>query len=147
MLHKKVNGYTLLEILLSVAVISIIAGLSLPVFQSFQNRNDLSVASEVMVNTVRRAEIFSRAGKEDSQWGVRVEGENIVLFKGNDFSGRNQAFDEDFSISSTLNVSGQTEFIFNKFSGEPQSPGSIVFMGLNGRSETVSINEKGVVNY
>ena len=42
--YKRKGGYTLLEVLLSVAIISAIAGFSIPVLQSFQNRNDLDVA-------------------------------------------------------------------------------------------------------
>ncbi|KKT34575.1 MAG: hypothetical protein UW24_C0026G0001, partial [Parcubacteria group bacterium GW2011_GWA2_44_12] len=34
-------GFTLIEVLLSITAIAIIAGISIPVYQSFQNRNDL----------------------------------------------------------------------------------------------------------
>lgn len=147
MISKRNKGYTLLEVLLSVAIISIIAGLSVPVFQSFQNKNDLSVATENLSNALQRAQIFSAGIKNDDYWGVKVENSQIILFEGNNFANRDQNFDEVFKISSMISFSGDTELIFDKLTGEPASEAVFILNGLNGDSATVSVNKKGAINY
>jgi prepilin-type N-terminal cleavage/methylation domain-containing protein len=59
----RARGFTLIEILLSVALIGILAGLSLPVYQAFQVKNDLSVAVDTVVQSMRRAQMLSRASQ------------------------------------------------------------------------------------
>lgn len=147
MINKKQKGYTLLEVLLSVAIILIMAGLSIPVFQSFQNRNDLGVATEILANNLWRAQIFSANSKEDSQWGIKTGNGKVILFKGNDYQNRDQIFDEIYETSTTLSFSGDQEIIFKKLSGEPDAPKSFILTNINGKSIIVLVNEKGTVNY
>ena len=71
--------------MLSIAVISILAGISVPVYTSFNKRNDLDIATQSLVNALRRAEVYSRGANNDSQWGVEIQSGAVTLFKGGDF--------------------------------------------------------------
>ncbi|MCK5080836.1 MAG: prepilin-type N-terminal cleavage/methylation domain-containing protein [Candidatus Moranbacteria bacterium] len=146
-LYKQKKGYTLLEILLSVAIISVIAGFSISVYQTFQNRNDLDVTVGAMMDSLRRAHFFSQGIKNDSQWGVKIENSKIVLFQGNSFSTRDQSYDEEFLVSSTISSSGLQEIVFEKFSGTPDSVGLITLTSINNDSRSISINSKGFLDY
>jgi len=131
---KKLNsrshaGFTLLELLLSVAVISALAGLSLPVYQS-----------------ARRAQVLSQAVDSDTTWGVKAQSGSIVIFKGTSYSVRDANFDEIFDVPGNISVGGASEIVFAKFTGFPQTTGTMN-ISTESDSRSVTINEKGMVNY
>lgn len=141
------NGFTLIEILLSLALLGIIGGMSVPLYQSFQNQNQLNVAATTMTQTLRRAQALSRANDGDSKWGVYVETGAITLFQGDDFSSRNTVFDEQFDIPESLSVSGGQEFVFAKVTGLPDMAGSVTIVGPADSERSVSVNDQGMVSY
>lgn len=141
------KGFTLIEVLLSAALIAIIAGLSAPVYQSFQVKNDLDIAQNTAGQTLRRAQILSQSVDGDVSWGVKMQSGSIVLFKGASYAARDAGFDEIFDVPSNIIPSGLTEIIFAKFSGLPQSAGTAALTAPTGEIKTITINEKGTVLY
>lgn len=141
------RGFSLIEVLLSVAIIGMLAGLSLPIYQSFQNRNELDIATQSLASALRRAQIYTRGVSGDSQWGVRVQSASITLFKGTSFAGRDTAFDEITTIPSNIVIGGDPEVVFAKLSGKPDAAGSTTLTGLNNEARTVTINAEGMVSY
>jgi prepilin-type N-terminal cleavage/methylation domain-containing protein len=140
-------GFTLIEVLLSIAIIAILAGASVPVYASFQNRNTLDVATNTLVVGLRRAQGKAQGVAEDSQWGVRIETGSVTVFKGNNFVGRDTSFDEVYSIVSSISLSGTQEYIFAKNTGLPNATGNLTLTSVNNESRTVSMNAKGMVDY
>ena len=143
---KSGAGFTLLEILLSISVLAIIAGVGIPVYQSFQVRNELSLATNTVAQTMRRAQTLAEAVEGDDTWGVYVGGSAITLFKGANYLGRDVAYDEIFNLSNTIVPTGDQEIIFNKFTGEPQSFGTLILTTADD-SKTITINAKGLNSY
>lgn len=144
------DGFTLLEILLSIALIAVLAGISLPVSQQFQQRSDLSRTATTIAQTLHRAQVLAQSSDHDSAWGVGVDPANsnaIVLFSGTSFTSRDQALDETTDMSDTISVSGTGEVVFQKFSGVPAFPSSMTLTQTNGQSITIAINEKGTITY
>lgn len=141
------RGFTLIEVLLSVSILSIIAGLSIPVYQSFLVRNDLSNTTETVASSLRRANTYARGVKDDSLWGIKVQSAMITVFKGADYSSRDTAYDETVSLPSTITASGMDEVMFAKLSGAPSAVGTITLKTTNNDSRTVTINAKGMVAY
>jgi len=146
-MFTKNTGFTLIEILLSVASIAIIAGISVPVYQSFQNRNDLDIATMEIAQNIRRAQILSQAVDGDMSWGVKTQSGSLVLFKGVSYAVRDIAFDEVFDIPSSLIFSGVSEIVFTKFTGLPQTTGTIIVTSNINETRNITINSKGVVSY
>lgn len=141
------NGFTLIEVLLSLALISIIAATGIPIFQSFQNRNELDVATVTFAQGLRRAQLLSQASQGDTSWGVHVQPGNIALFKGPSYVGRDNTFDEVFTVPISIIASGTQEHIFSRFTGLPQSTGTLTFTSVNNETRTITTNAKGMVNY
>lgn len=144
-IYKK-TGFTLLEILLSISVIAIITGIGIPIYQSFQVRNDLDLAVNTVSQSLRRAQILSQAVEGDSAWGVYVGENKIVIFKGSGYAAREAGFDEEFDLAGTITPSGDQEIIFNKFTGWPTNASALVLTTVN-ETKTITINSKGLVSY
>ncbi|MFH1188835.1 MAG: type II secretion system protein [bacterium] len=144
------KGFSLLEMLLSIAIISLIGGLSLPIYYSFQARNDLDLATDVITQVVRRAEILSRTMTYDDGWGVYITSGTATLFKGSDYTSRDTSYDEISSIAPSVQISGgAVEITFIKMTGNPIS--APITITLNSTSANnisiITINEKGTISF
>ena len=140
------KGFTLLEVLLSIAAIAILAGISIPVWRNLQVKNDLDIATTTIVQDLRRAQVLSQAVDGDTSWGVKVQSGSIVLFKGTSYSTRDSTFDETFDLQSSITPSGTTEIVFAKFTGLPQTTGTITLTSEQD-SKNITINAKGMVDF
>lgn len=140
-------GFTLIEMMLAVAVIGIITGISAPVYQSFQNRNNLDIAAASVAQSLRRAEALATAVDSDDGWGVEIRSGSITLFKGLNYDGRETDFDEIFDLPASIVPSGLEQVVFARFSGIPQATGTITLTNSNADIRTIAINAKGTVTY
>jgi Tfp pilus assembly major pilin PilA len=133
--------------LLSVAAIAIIAGMGIPVYQLFQNRNDLDIATVTIAQSARRAQVLSQAVDGDISWGITIQSGSVVIFKGPSYAGRDSIFDEVFEVSTSITQSGMSEIVFAKFTGLPQTTGTITLTSANNETRNVIVNSKGMIDY
>ena len=141
------RGFTLIEMLLSVTIIAVLAGLSLPVFHAFATRNDLDIADEQVAITLRRAQAYARGTNGDSPWSVNIQSGAVTLYKGIVFASRDTTYDESITIPGSIAVSGLSAVHFAKMTGLPNSTGSIILTSNNNDTRTVTVNGKGMVSY
>lgn len=145
--YTKSHGFTLVEMLLSVAIISILVGTSLPVYVSFQTRGDLEIATQSIADMLRRAQTYTRGVSGDSQWGVAVQSGSATLFKGASFATRDATYDETTVISPNTAVSGLSQVVFTKLTAAPSTTGTITLTANTNDVRTITINAKGMVSY
>lgn len=147
----KNTGFTLLEILLSITTIAIIAGISIPIYQAFQNRNNLDIAAVTFAQTARRAQVLAQATDGDTSWGVRAQIGSITLFKGTSYAGRDASYDETFDLPSSITPSSALgnfwEVVFTKFTGLPQATGTLTLTSVNNETRNITLNAKGTASY
>jgi len=141
------RGFTLIEMLLSVAIIVVLAGLSLPVYFNAQSRNDTASTAETIADALRRAETYARANDSDTQWGVNFQSSGVTLFSGTSYATRVTTNDEPLSIPANMTVSYTGDILFAKFSGVPAATPTITLTSSTGDTANVTINAKGMVNY
>lgn len=141
------QGFTLLEVLLSLAGITIIFGISIPIYQSFQVKNDLDITANTWVQTLRRAQVLSEAVDGDSTWGVKIQPAGLILFKGASYGARDTTFDEIFTVPTSISASGTTEIVFAKFTGNPLATGTTTLTASTAETRTININAKGTLTY
>ena len=142
---SRMRGFTLVEMLLSVSIITLLVGLSVPVYATFVGRNDLDVTRQGLVEALRRAQTYARAVDGDSTWGVAILSSQAVLFKGASYATRDAAFDEIIPMGGNVTNTGG-EIVFSKLSGTPNASASTTLtQTTTNDSRTVTINAKGMV--
>ena len=146
--HTKVrSGFTLIEMALSVALLGIIFGMTMPMYHTFSVRNDLDIATFTVVQSLRRAQVLSQVSDGDSSWGVRVSSGSILIYKGSSFILREEEYDENTSIPTTILISGLQDVVFSKQTGLPQNTGTVSLTSSSNETRNVTINQKGMVDY
>lgn len=141
------SGFSIIEILLSVALIGLLAGIAVPLLQSFGVKNDLDLALTTIAQTLRRAQALAQGVSGDAGWGVAVGTSTITLFHGSDFAVRNPDFDEVFDLSSALAATGTTQFAFQRLTGEPTTSGTLILNAASNKFGTLTVNEKGMIRF
>ena len=147
MRRSSADGFTLIEVLLSVALLSLIIGIGAPVYQALQVRNDLDIATNTVTQLLRRAQVLSQAAEGDISWGVSIQSGAITLFRGTSFAARDASFDETFDLPGSIVPSGLGEVVFAKFLGVPQTTGTVTLTASINEVRTITINEKGAIIY
>lgn len=141
------RGFTLIEVLLSVAIISILVGIAMPVYSGFAQRNELDTTTQTLGQALRRAETYARSGKSDGPWGVAVSTSTFTVFQGATYASRNTALDEAVTVPGSITLAGTSEIIFARLSGIPASTASITLNSNTNTTRGVSVNAKGMVSY
>lgn len=141
------SGFTLVELLLSIAIITILTGVSLPVYESFVRRNDLDLTTQSIAFMLRRAETYARAVNRDSVWSVEMQASTVTLFQGTVFASRNTAYDETLSVPGSVTLGGLAEVQFAKVTAIPNTTGSITLASTTNDTRTITVNAKGMVDY
>lgn len=140
------DGFSLLELLLSISLIGILVAVSLPVYQQVQNKNAAMLAANTIEQTVHRATMLARSGAQDSAWGVKVAAGSVTLFSGDSYAARNTDLDEVFSIPTTVEFSATPEMVFAKQTGLQAADQTVTVSGRGETVVTLTILTNGVVN-
>lgn len=141
------RGFTLLEVLLVTALISVMAGFSAPVLARLQRSNDLQVAQQSLVQAHRRSQQLSRSSVNDQPWGVKIQTGSVTTFMGTSYGApRDTTYDEVFEISTTISISGVSETVYDKVSATPSVTGSTSLIN-DGVTKVTTVNAKGTIEY
>jgi type II secretory pathway pseudopilin PulG len=151
-MEKKIKfflGFTAIELILVIALISSSLAIVSPIYFSSKTKNDLRLSSEVLVDSLRRAQNLSMAVSDDSSWGVKIDDSvgMVTIFKGDSYSTREDVLDEEVCLSSNIYFSGTNEIVFSKFYGRPSFVGELSLRSRDGQFLFISINKLGVVSY
>lgn len=144
--NKQLNGFTLIELILVVAMIGIIAFFGITFDFGFVWRTDLNQAEYLTVTSLRRAQILAQTQTDDIDWGVHFEGNQLILFQGNNFVSRNFIKDEEYDLGSVV-VSASNDVVYQKFSGQPYVDLSEIQLTAKEDTIILTINEEGIINY
>lgn len=143
---KQQTGLTLIELLLVVAIMTTLSILSAPFFSRFLTQNAVSNTTDQLVNSLRKAQMYSMMGKQNGQWGVHNGTTSFTLFQGSTYATRTTAFDETYTLNGNMSFSGfGSDVIYTKITGIPSTAPTITISG-NGISKTISVNAQGTVN-
>lgn len=139
-------AFTLIELLLVLAIMAVIGAMSAPIYSRFLTQNAVSNTVDQLVQDVRKAQFYAMTSRKSttSGWGVRFGSQTITLYQGTSFAARNQALDETFTVNPNITVSGLTDLNFPRVSGIPVAGATITVSGM-GNNKTITVNSQGMV--
>lgn len=149
----KKTGFTLIELIVVIAIFAVLGAMVIFGFNFFQNKNRVEAAAREIASTLRLAQNKTLASEGNSSYGVHFETDKFVLFKGlayidgaADNSEHNLA--QNLSIFN-ISLGGGADVVFARLSGATDNFGSAT-VGLAGDASNnviIYIDESGVVDW
>ncbi|HRZ34051.1 MAG TPA: type II secretion system protein [Candidatus Moranbacteria bacterium] len=144
----KKKGISIIEVLMVIAIISILAGTSASGYFYFKKGSDLSISEAQVANAIRKTQSRAKAMANDDAWGIDISESRALIFKGTNFSGRTQSYDINIPLRGLSGVSGKTQIIFYKLTGLPYATSIGTLVLDNGtNTKNIQINAEGIVSY
>lgn len=145
------KGFTLVEILAAIAIITAVTTIAVYVFGNLNKKEALSKDADALISLIRNARLFTISSKNASQYGVRLEANRAILFQGSVYAPggeeeRIHEFSGNVEINSySLNMGGQ-EIVFKRLTGFTDNFGTVkIWLKDGSASTTITILSTGVV--
>lgn len=131
--HREIyaRGFTFIELMLVIALITLIGAFIAPVGLSYYQSQLLNETSDGLVSALRQAQSFAYTGRHNHAFGVFVTADAYTIFEGDTYASRIISEDMIFPIASTVTVSGLQEIVFSEMSGIPRATGVVTAVSGN----------------
>ena len=138
---KNNNGFTLIELIVVIALIAGLSALAIPIYFSFQIEVQLDNTTAEITQTLRRAQAKTLAGEQDKAWGVSFTTSSYTLY-----ATGGPGFNELEIIPITLTLSGLSNVEFNRLTGKTTDTGNITVTASSiNKTKAISVNSEGRV--
>jgi len=162
-------AFTLIELLIVIAIIGILTAITIPSFSNFNNKQRLSQAAKQIKNDLRSAQNRAINGIKDSDdnkvWGIQFASPNVysyTLYTCSELDTAqspclcsDQVFTTTKSLANTfvIDVSATSIFVFDEISGAVCDSSSLLGVGasssvdlsLSGSTRTVTVSAGGKI--
>lgn len=145
------RGFTLIEVLIVIAVIVILVSMSTGAFVQFYAGNILESETQKVQTILVDARAQTLLSKEDTNYGVHFESNKVILFKGNTYSAVDPDNEElilSSRVSLTTNiVGGGSDIIYRRLTGNVVANGTttISLVSDSNRFIDLVIEKTGIV--
>lgn len=155
-------GFTFLEVMVAVAIMSILSLLVVPLVRDQVTKGDVERFTAEAVDALREAQAGVMSGKFNARYGVHFEATKVVFFQGATYSGADpnnvvHAFTGDTTVTAvTLSPggactlpagTGNCDVHFASRKGVPTESGTVTFTGAGGQTRTVTVNAAGMTEW
>lgn len=142
--HSPNSGFSLLEIVLAMAIFLLLLGSTLAALNSFRSRGDIDRASSGTMSLLRLAHERTIAAENNLQWGVHVESDALDLFSGDTYISAAEVFQLPQGTTAQAALSGGgSDVVFNRIDGTTATNGTITLTTNQGEIRTVTIFVSG----
>ncbi len=132
------TGFTLIEILLVIAIVAIIGASSTPFLSRFVLQTQFDSTSDRFVGAIRKAQGYATDGKDNQTWGVCRTESTIRIYSS---SCSTPIFFEDLAVPASVTIASFSDTTFNN-RGEPSNALSVL-VSSNIESVTFELNAAG----
>lgn len=147
------KGFTLLELVMVVAIVAILAGIIISSFSGFRNSKVLDTASEESLALLSEARGSTLAGKDGYQYGVHLDAGQMVMYRGatytnGDVNNKVSTLDSALEIVNITLTGGGSNILFDRITGKTVQPGTFVIRikSDTAKTRTMTVNGTGVVS-
>lgn len=149
--RKRIKGFTLIEIIVAILVLSVAAVLVIPAWKSFSDNVNLGNAEQMLEAKIKLAKNYSLGSLGDSVYGIHFDVLNnrFVLFSGGAFidgAPTNQIFNlpSNVEIYGVGLSGGGNDLVFGRLTGGTNNSGTV---GIriktdNSKSRQIAINSE-----
>lgn len=144
------SGLTLLEIIIALAIVSIVAYIGTTAFSTFNRKEVLEKSSLKVAALLDEARSLSTTGRSDSQYGVHFTSSTVELFKGSTYSSTavvDQVNIPGLLAHSTVLADGGSDIVFTKLDGGASTFGTTTLSLISNSlvSKTIIIYKTGLI--
>ncbi len=143
------KGFTLIELMIVVALIIMFSGLTLPVGINFYQESTLKDQARNLENSLRKAQAMAMTGRGDSNAGVKITQNEYIIFEGESYKPGEYREETKIIIPFpiALSASGADEIVFQKSTGLPTFPEEekSIIITFGASSQEITINSQGKI--
>lgn len=153
MRNKKQKGFSLIEMIIVLAVGAVLVTSVVVSFSSFRNSKIVDVSADQILSVINEARVKTVSSEDYSRFGVRLEANRAVFFKGDIFT-ESDPSNRETPLSSLVEISdlslngGGTDIVFQKLTGKTSNYGSlrVRLKSDNDKYKTISVKSTGIAN-
>lgn len=147
---QKTAGFTLLEIITAVAILLLLAAMTLFIFGDLRNYEALSRDTTGIISNLERARSLTLSGKNESRYGVHFDDPAVYLFEGTDYteSGEIQEITLHGNVEiAEINIANSSStVVFDRLKGSTENDGTVTLKNTDTEAtSTVIINKTGII--
>jgi len=146
------RAFTLIELLIVMAVMVILAVATIPIYGNLQVSSQLNDASSEIIQFLRTAQQESMARYNTAAHGVKLQADRYILYQGSTHALRDSDYDRETILDSSMELSwslsgtGQSDEVnFSKGLGMPDMTGTITLTHDVQGTRIISVNSYGKV--
>ena len=150
MWRVKTAGFTLIEIVIAVTILVLIGALLFSAFRTFSTRHTLDGAAMEVRSVLAEARAQTLESLNDSAYGVHIQSDRLVLFKGttyvaNDANNRTILMSSRITLSTSLTPSG-SDVLFQRLTGKATQTGTVTVTLKSDATQTrtITITQSGL---
>jgi len=149
---RRQKGFTLVEVIIVAAIIVLIVVMSIASYRYFEKRTELEATAQKIVAVLKLAQTKTLASEDASQYGVRLESNRYIFFKGGTYQG-GAPDNKIYLLPSRLEISnisltgGGSDVVFQRINGQTDQDGTIDLRIISQPTEleTVNIHASGQI--
>ena len=148
------KGFTAFELLIVVAIMSVLAAVVLVPFMGFRDTKVLDTTADDIVSLLNEARQDTLLSRNGSQYGVYFETSRMVYFKGTTFTEPNadnkEVFFNQIVQLSDISLAGFSDsVVFERLTGKTSNSGSVTIQVASDTSReiVITIEPTGVVGF
>lgn len=125
---------------------ALLCAISLPFSVDAYRHYILSAETQTVIGILRRAQDMAMANKYEKSFGVSIQENQYVLFRGTSYSSRTISFDEVYPKTKSVAITPLNDIVFERISGEPAQAITLTLSNTNS-SQKIDINIQGTINW
>ncbi len=151
---KQNNGFTLIEMLISVAILSIITGIGVINLTNYKNRHSFELDTKNVLEATRNAENKSILGDQGTGWGIKftsnVDNGYFEIFSGTSYATSSVVVTQYLSSASRFSnppPGFSKTIVFGQITGVPDASQMIALKTVTGSDSSItSLGVRGTLN-